>query len=177
MICALVRAGKTVGVTANSHKVIRNLLNAVVLAADEEGIDLTCLQKAAEKEDDLPRIRFAKNNEQVYAAVGATCQVAAGTPWLWAREEAFEIVDVLFVDEAGQMSLANAMAVSQSCRTLVLLGDPQQLEQPTQGSHPEGTGVSALEHLLDSHATITRDKGLFLEETWRLHPDIFMKAD
>lgn len=172
MICALVRAGKTVGVTANSHKVIRNLLNAVVEAADEGGVELSCLQKAADREEDGHRIRFAKNNEEVYSAVGTTCHVAAGTPWLWAREDAFEIVDVLFVDEAGQMSLANAMAVSQACKTLVLLGDPQQLEQPTQGSHPDGTGVSALEHLLGGHATIAPDKGLFLEETWRLHPDI-----
>ncbi len=172
MICALVGAGKTVGVTANSHKVIRNLLDAVVEAADDCGMELSCLQKAADREEDVHRIRFAKNNEEVYAAVGATCHVAAGTPWLWARKEAFEIVDVLFVDEAGQMSLANAMAVSQACKTLILLGDPQQLEQPTQGSHPDGTGVSALEHLLAGHATIAADKGLFLEETWRLHPDI-----
>jgi uncharacterized protein len=172
MICALVQAGKTVGITAGSHKVIRNLLNAVVEAADESGADLTCVQKVKDMEDDVHRIRFAKKNEAVYSAIGATCHVAAGTPWLWACEEAFEIVDVLFVDEAGQMSLANAMAVSQACKTLVLLGDPQQLEQPTQGSHPDGTGVSALEHLLAGHVTIAPDKGLFLEETWRLHPDI-----
>lgn len=172
MICALVQAGKTVGITANSHKVIRNLLNAVVEAADESGIDLTCLQKPADSEEDVHRIRFAKKNEQVYAAIGRTCHVAAGTPWLWAPKDAFGIVDVLFVDEAGQMSLANALAISQACKTLVLLGDPQQLEQPTQGSHPDGTGVSALEHLLAGHATIATDKGLFLEETWRLHPEI-----
>lgn len=172
MICALVRAGKTVGVTANSHKVIRNLLNAIVEAADECGMDITCLQKAAEKEDDIHRIRFAKSNEQVFAEIGRGCHVAAGTAWLWSREEAFEAVDVLFVDEAGQMSLANALAVSQACKTLVLLGDPRQLEQPIQGSHPDGTGVSALEHLLAGRATIGEDQGLFLEETWRLHPEI-----
>ena len=172
MICALVQAGKTVGITANCHKVIRNLLNAVAEAADESGVDLTCLQKPADSEEDVHRIRFAKKNEQVYAAIGRACHVAAGTPWLWAPKDAFEIVDALFVDEAGQMSLANALAISQACKTLVLLGDPQQLEQPTQGSHPDGTGVSALEHLLAGHATIAPDKGLFLEETWRLHPDI-----
>jgi uncharacterized protein len=62
--------------------------------------------------------------------------------------------------------------VSQSARSVILLGDPQQLEQPMQGSHPEGTAVSALDHILDGHATIPIDRGLFLEETWRLHPDI-----
>ena len=98
--------------------------------------------------------------------------VAAGTAWLWAREEFFEAVDVLFVDEAGQMSLANVLAIAQAAKSLVLLGDPQQLEQPMQGSHPEGTEVSALEHLLGEHETIPPDRGLFLEETWRLHPAI-----
>jgi superfamily I DNA and/or RNA helicase len=79
---------------------------------------------------------------------------------------------VLFVDEAAQMSLANVLAVSQSCKTLVLLGDPQQLDQPMKGSHPEGTDVSALDHLLAGKPTIGLNEGLFLEETWRLHPDI-----
>ncbi len=172
MICALVHVGKKVGVTASSHKVIRNLLNAVVEAADKQGVELTCLQKAAEREEDVHRIRFARSNEEVLNEIGRSCQVAGATAWLWSREEFFEAVDILFVDEAGQMSLANVLAVSQSCKTLVLLGDPQQLEQPTQGSHPDGVGVSALEHLLAGHATISQDQGLFLEETWRLHPQI-----
>jgi uncharacterized protein len=79
---------------------------------------------------------------------------------------------VLFVDEAAQMSLANALAVSQAAKTVVLLGDPQQLDQPMQGSHPDGTDVSALNHILGGERTIPLDKGLFLEETWRLHPAI-----
>jgi superfamily I DNA and/or RNA helicase len=99
-------------------------------------------------------------------------QVAAGTAWLWAREEFFEAVDVLFVDEAGQLTLADVLAVSQAAKNLVLLGDPQQLGQPLQGSHPEGTDVSALEHILGEHKTIPAAQGLFLEHTWRLHPRI-----
>jgi superfamily I DNA and/or RNA helicase len=81
-------------------------------------------------------------------------------------------VDVLFVDEAGQMSLANVLALSQAAKNLVLLGDPQQLEQPLKGSHPEGADVSALEHLLAGARTIPPEKGLFLEKTWRLHPKL-----
>jgi uncharacterized protein len=98
--------------------------------------------------------------------------VVAGTAWLWAREDYFEAVDVLFVDEAGQMSLANVLAIAQAAKSLVLLGDPQQLDQPQKGSHPEGAELSALEHLLDGARTIPPDKGLFLERTWRLHPAI-----
>jgi uncharacterized protein len=81
-------------------------------------------------------------------------------------------VDVLFIDEAGQMPLANVLAAAQGARNLVLLGDPQQLEQPQQGSHPEGTAVSALEHLLAGNSTMPSDQGLFLDRTWRLHPSI-----
>ena len=91
---------------------------------------------------------------------------------MWARQDAFDTIDVLFVDEAAQMSLANVLAVSQAARTVVLIGDPQQLDQPMQGNHPDGTDVSALDHILAGEQTIPPDKGLFLEETWRLHPDI-----
>jgi len=81
-------------------------------------------------------------------------------------------VDVLFLDEAGQMSLANTLAIAQAATTLVLLGDPQQLDQPQRGVHPPGAEVSALGHLLNGRATIRGDQGLFLSETRRLHPDI-----
>jgi len=81
-------------------------------------------------------------------------------------------VDVLFVDEAGQMSLANVSAASPSATSIVLLGDPQQLDQPQKGVHPPGTDASALGHLLNGHATIAADQGIFLAETRRLHPDV-----
>jgi superfamily I DNA and/or RNA helicase len=84
----------------------------------------------------------------------------------------FEELDVLFVDEAAQMSLANVLAVSQAAKTVVLIGDPQQLDQPNQGSHPHGVDTSALDHILAGKQTIPEDRGLFLEETWRLHPKI-----
>ena len=70
------------------------------------------------------------------------------------------------------MSLANVLAVSQAAKTVVLIGDPQQLDQPMQGSHPDGTDVSALAHILGDEQTIPPDRGLFLEQTWRLHPSI-----
>jgi superfamily I DNA and/or RNA helicase len=98
--------------------------------------------------------------------------VAAGTAWLWARIEMLNSVDVLFIDEAGQMSLANVLAVAQAARSLVLLGDPQQLDQPQKGIHPPGADGSAFDHLLQGHATIAPTQGLFLAETHRLHPDV-----
>jgi uncharacterized protein len=173
MICELVRRGKKVGITANSHKVIRNLIDATIKAGDELGIDLQCCQKADEVEDPQLRLFFAKRNEDLFAALSdGTASVGGGTAWLWSRPDALETVDVLFVDEAAQMPLANALAVSQAAKTVVLIGDPRQLEQPMQGSHPEGTDVSALDHILGGERTIAADKGLFLEETWRLPPSI-----
>jgi superfamily I DNA and/or RNA helicase len=81
-------------------------------------------------------------------------------------------VDVLFVDEAGQLSLANAIAVSRAAESMVLLGDPQQLDQPQKGSHPDGVELSALQHMLGAHKTMPIDRGIFLSETWRLAPAI-----
>ncbi len=172
MICTLAKSEKTIAITANSHKVIRNILDEVVEASHELGIAVQCIQKASENENGLPGLQFTIDNATILSAIGTSCQVAGGTAWLWARPDAFQAVDVLFIDEAAQMSLANVLAVSQAARSVVLLGDPQQLEQPMQGSHPEGTDVSALNHILGLHATIPIDRGLFLEETWRLHPDI-----
>jgi superfamily I DNA and/or RNA helicase len=81
-------------------------------------------------------------------------------------------VDVLVVDEAGQFSLANAVAVARGARSMVLLGDPQQLAQPSQAVHPGGSGASALEHLLDGHPTIPAERGVFLDRSYRMHPDL-----
>ena len=174
MICELVRQGKKVGITAMSHKVIQNLLVEVIKAANEAGLEgLNCIQKVNEKPDAAPPgITLTTDNAEALAALRDGVQVVGGTAWLWSREEYFEAVDVLFVDEAGQMSLANVLAVSQAAKSIVLLGDPQQLEQPVKGSHPDGAAVSALEHLLAGAKTISPDKGLFLEKTWRLHPKL-----
>ena len=82
------------------------------------------------------------------------------------------MVDVLFIDEAGQMSLADGLASAPAAANLVLLGDPQQLEQPLQGIHPPGAERSGLAHVLDGAAVMPADHGLFLDGTWRLHPTI-----
>lgn len=174
MIVALVAAGKRVGITALSHKVIRNLLDDVVRAAAANGTRLQCIQKIDEPSVvPDPHIAETEDNDDVRLALASgTAQVGAGTSWLWARDGMQNAVDVLVVDEAGQISLANAVAVAQAANSLILVGDPSQLEQPLQGAHPEGCDRSALEHLLGTHRTLPPERGLFLEETWRLHPDL-----
>jgi uncharacterized protein len=174
MIVRLLAAGNRVGITANSHKVIGNLLREVLEAADGI-VEVRPIQKVTDPTDALddPRVTVSTKNGEVQAGLGAGAyNVAAGTAWLWAPAASEDIVDVLFIDEAGQMSLANAIAVSGAARSLVLLGDPQQLDQPLQGSHPPGADRSALAHLLGDHDAIPEHLGLFLAHTWRLHPDV-----
>src|SRR5688572_1358311 len=174
MICALLASNKKVGITAVSHKVIRKLLEEVLDAATKEGIDARCVEKVSGKVSKTnPSITEIGNNQRVLAMLNANeSNVAAGTAWMWAREEFEESVDVLFVDEAGQMSLADVLAVSPAARSMVLLGDPLQLDQPLQGTHPPGVDVSALQHVLGASETMPPDRGLFLLETWRLAPPI-----
>jgi predicted RecB family nuclease len=174
MICELVAAGRKVAVTGPSHKVIRNLLDAVLAAAAEGKQTVRVVQKVRDADvDSAPPFRQETENGPALDALRAgQADVLGGTAWLWAREAAADIADVLFVDEAGQMSLANTLAVAQAARSLVLLGDPQQLEQVVQGCHPDGTAVSALHHALAGAQTLPDDRGLFLPETWRMHPRI-----
>jgi predicted RecB family nuclease/nucleoside-triphosphatase THEP1 len=173
MVCELVKRGMKIGVSALSHKVIRKLLDDVVEAAHELGFHgIRCMQvdKNGEASDD---VAVVKEKEEAWDALQSrVANVVGGTSWVWSPEKAFEVVDVLFIDEAGQMSLADVLAVSQAAKRLVLLGDPQQLERPTKGSHPNGAEKSALEHLLNGRKTIAGDMGFLLPETWRLHPKI-----
>jgi predicted RecB family nuclease len=172
MICDLVRAGKKVGITAMSHKVISNLLSKVLEAADEEGVEISAVQRAdadvVVEEERVVRAASPKDLEERLA--NGSVSVAAGTSWVWSAERMADSIDVLFVDEAGQMSLANVIAMAHAADSIVLLGDPQQLDQPLRGTHPPGAERSALAHVLDGAATIQPDRGLFLETTWRLHP-------
>ncbi len=175
MICALVAQGKKVGVTATGHKVIRNLLEAVAKAAKEKKVvDVRLAHRTDDPEaGDAMSIAALDSNEGARTALqSGQVNVLGGTAWLWARPEFANSVDVLFVDEAGQMSLANVLAVSAAAKSIVLLGDPQQLDQPQKGTHPEGVNVSALEHILGDHQTIPPDRGIFLPITWRLAPSI-----
>ncbi|MGC4083732.1 MAG: AAA domain-containing protein [Vicinamibacterales bacterium] len=175
MACALIRAGRKVGVTATSHRVIRNLLDAIQEVAAKEYLDVQAVHKIGEDQkvvDDGPLRTTKKNSDVLDALQTGAVAVAAGTVWLWARPEFQQAVDVLIVDEAGQMALANVLAAGQAARSLVLLGDPQQLEQPLQGSHPIGTDASVLQHVLGASKTLPDDRGLFLAETWRLAPSV-----
>ncbi len=174
LIVRLVREGKRVGITAQSHAVIGNLLAAVGTRAASQGVEVRAVQRANEHQRcDAEFVDHLGDSSAVErAAESGAYDVIAGTSWLWARPGLHDSVDVLFVDEAGQKSLADVLAVCGATRQLVLLGDPQQLAQPSQGSHPEGAEVSALEYLLDGAPTMPETLGWFLDTTHRMHPAV-----
>ena len=174
LITHLMRLGRRVGVTATSHKVIHNLLAEVEKAAKEEGLAFRGLKKATANEESAYRGTAIRDAEEIADFVGAGRDVLlfAGTAWLFARQDMDGSVDTLVIDEAGQVSLADALAMGTAARNVILLGDPLQLAQVSQGTHPAGTEKSVLEHLLGEHATIPPDRGVFLERTRRMHPDV-----
>ncbi len=169
VIHALVQQGKRVGVTAMSHHAIDNLMQAVVDRFAEEGDSLRAVRKAAA----TPVAGVDCVNNNLRCATG-DYDVVAGTPWLFASQAMRDHpVDVLVIDEAGQLGLADTIAASISATNVILLGDPQQLPQVSQASHPNRSGVSALDHLLGEDArTFPADRGVLLDVTWRMHPDV-----
>jgi uncharacterized protein len=167
----LLAHGHSVGVASNSHKAIHNLLQAVEEAALERGIRFRGVKKSSRgdpaTEFDGPSFDNVGSNDDV---VNGAYQLVAGTAWLFADEVLDGSLDYLFVDEAGQVALANLVAMGTSARNIVLLGDQMQLGQPIQGVHPGRSGESTLEYLLDGAATIAPDRGIFLERSFRMAP-------
>ncbi|HYO85614.1 MAG TPA: TM0106 family RecB-like putative nuclease [Dermatophilaceae bacterium] len=177
LIRTLLDAGYRVGVTANSHAVIRNLLCEVGRPAlhkvSAEQPPVVNPAPAAASAAAPVGITETTSNTAVDAALAdGSVSLVGGTAWLWARPELAGAVDVLVIDEAGQCPLANAVAAAGAARSVVLLGDPQQLSQPTRADHPYGAEVSALQHFIGDHQVIPADRGIFLDRTWRMHPQI-----
>jgi predicted RecB family nuclease len=173
LIVHLMRVGKRVGVTSNSHKAIQNLLEEVERVAHAEGFEFRGLKKSGKEEESKFEGDFIKSSgDNADFPAPDDVQLVAGTAWLFAREEMDQALEHLFIDEAGQAALADALAVGTAARNIVLLGDPLQLAQVSQGVHPGNAGDSVLEHLLGDEATIPPDRGLFLDLTRRMHPDV-----
>jgi hypothetical protein len=173
-ILALIAEGRSVGITGPSHAVICNLIDAVFKHAAARNLAAPRVGQRADKDNPFLH-RGAQSLDYPKLVSGlADCDldIAAGTTWMWSRPDLQTSVDALFIDEAGQMSLADTLGVAGAARNLVLLGDPQQLAHPSQAAHPPGSGVSALEHILGERATMPPDVGLLIDKTWRMHPDL-----
>jgi uncharacterized protein len=171
LIARLVAAGKTVGVASTSHRAIHKLLAEVEAAGAELGVEFRGLKKASSGNPESRYIGGVIGN--VFR--NEDCENAdllGGTAWLFSDGDLDGTLDYLFVDEAGQVSLADAVAMATCARNVVLVGDTQQLGQVLQDTHPDGTDQSVLEFLLAGQPTVPPDRGLFLERTFRLHPDL-----
>jgi uncharacterized protein len=202
LIVSLIARGKRVGVAANSHKAINNLLAEVEDAALAGQVRFRGLKKNGDEEDVFDG-RLIGNTTENADCASRDIALVAGTSWLFARQEMDQTLDYLFVDEAGQVALADAVAMATAAANVVLLGDPQQLPQVRQGVHPPidipaedvgrvlpdvgrvlsdvgrvlsdpplTAGCSVLEHLLDGASTVAESRGIFLARTWRMHPDV-----
>jgi predicted RecB family nuclease len=172
MIIELVKAKKKIGVTAISHRVITTLLEKVKQLSDQENFKISFAHKVSAKMDHIPEwVIQLEKTQKVLDAIDQG-SVVGGTAWLWSDDDLSEKLDYLFIDEAGQMSMSQALAASRAAKNIVLLGDPQQLEQPQRGAHPEGSDVAALTYLLEGNPTMPEGKGLFLGVTRRIHPNI-----
>jgi uncharacterized protein len=185
VITSLLASGWKIGIASNSHKAVMNLLTACGDAAKEHGFQLHGMKVGGDADDLLfvchPGVQYIQ--ETAHAYQDYTNGVVGGTAWLFTRPEWEGALDFLFIDEAGQVALANAVAMARCAKNLVLLGDQMQLEQPVQGSHPGDAGLSALQYALkdikasrtDSpifHAVVPPDYGLFLGESRRMHPSV-----
>lgn len=169
VIVALIKAGSSIGVASNSHKAINNLLREIEVEAKKAGVSFRGLKKSSEDKPDSMLNGTLIRDVFEYPDPG-TFQLLGGTSWVFSKEKYDQCLDYLFIDEAGQVAVANVVAMGLSARNLVLIGDQMQLGQPIQGVHPGESGLSVLDFFLRNQSTIPGDRGIFLPTTWRLNP-------
>lgn len=177
-ILSLVREGHRVGVASNSHEAIRNVLMGCVDALNElaHGSKMSKVEivhKVSGGDDGYPEgftaVTCVTSNDHPLLT---KADIVGGTAFFFSRPEFAQAFDWLFVDEAGQVGLANMVAMGRTARNLVLVGDPRQLPQVIQGAHPVPANLSCLEWMLGDHATIPPDRGIFLPVSRRMHPEV-----
>ncbi len=170
---ALMKAGRRVGVTSLSHKAIGKLLAEIEREAREQGFRFRGRKKSSgDDEDTRFEGDFIDSADHWQELLDPELQLVAGTSWLFVYPEFEGFLDTLIVDEAGQVALADVVAVGHAARNLVLLGDPNQLPQVSQGAMPDEAKQSVLQHLLGDERTVPPERGIFLAETWRLRPEL-----
>ena len=169
VIARLVARGWKVGVVGQSHAVVENLLKTAVTKA---GVDPSVVAKDVKHAEPLPwGQRSAKDVARLLSSPGGA--LVGGTAWtMTGANVPAGSLDLLVIDEAGQFSLANTLAVAQASSRLLLLGDPQQLPQVSQGAHPEPVDESALGWVSAGHATLPQDLGYFLADSWRMTSEL-----
>ena len=171
-----------IGISSNSHKAITNLMGGVarVLKAQKKKNALL-VKVGGDPEDPIffkgSNVEYCPSARYCGDVLRASSLCIGGTAWFFcnsmlAASQDADKLDYLFIDEAGQVPVANLVGMSRCAKNIVLMGDQMQLPQPTQGSHPDESGNSILDYLLQGQATIPVDLGVFLPQTYRMHPDV-----
>ncbi len=171
MIAALLGAGKRIGIMSNSHRAIDLLLAHSVRVAQDDGLSFTAAKVGGDEESASDQVQHWRTAGDLFK-LDVVPALVGGTAWAFSHPNSAGVFDYLFIDEAGQVSVANLVGVAASAANLILLGDHMQLDQPTQGTHPDDSGQSILQYLLQSRPTIPDDLGIFLSRTWRMRPEI-----
>ena len=177
IIVDLIKRGKKIGVTSNSHKAIHNLLEKVESVAAEKGVSFHGIKKATSGNVETNFVGQFIRSETKTDNMSLGADLFAGTAWTFAsthfaNESNEPQLDYLFIDEAGQVATANIVAMATAAKNIILVGDQMQLGQPIQGTHPGEAGLSVLEFLLGDHSTIPAERGIFLDQTRRMRPSI-----
>jgi uncharacterized protein len=172
VIQALLKQGKSVGVTSNGHKAIDNLMIATYELCEKSGEEYSFTKvKGGEDElfDNYPFRHIGFSRDIWGGLTGGGCLIGATA---WGFSQPGGPVDYLFVDEAGQVSLAKLAAMSAQAKNIICLGDQMQLPQPIQGTHPGDSACSILDYFLMDDPTVMPDRGIFLNRTYRMHREV-----
>ena len=170
VIAQLVAKGKSVAISSNSHAAINNLLRKAKATCTKQGFPDVVVKCSNSKSEE----QLAGSGIPLVPAQALTDQMAVvgGTTWMFCRDELSEQFDLLVIDEAGQMALANLLVMARCAKTILLVGDQQQLAQPTQADHPGDSGLSCLEYLMQGAHVVPADRGVFLATSWRMEPSL-----
>ena len=177
IIIELIKKSKKIGITANSHKVIFNLLNKIEeLAKDNFSFEGYHKGSSSDPEKRYVDGKFIKNisNAKIMDEKFKTmnANLFSGTAWCFSRTACEEKLDYIFIDEAGQLTTADIVATSLSAKNVVIIGDQMQLSSPISAVHPGESGKSLPEYLLEGKDTISSNKGIFIDKSRRLHPKL-----
>jgi predicted RecB family nuclease len=171
IILRLIEAGKKIAITSNSHKAINNLLERVIVEAKKKFVPVKACKIQKDADDPIftyDNVEFAASGNDFFLSTD-DFDLVGGTAHALSCDGAKDQFDYLFVDEAGQVCVANLVAMSLCTKNIVIMGDQMQLSQPTQGHHPGESGASILDYLMLTNATISGDMGIFLGTSWRMH--------
>ena len=170
IIIELMKAGKKVGVTSNSHEAIKTLLKTIEQQAEDQNFEFSGMRKA--KSSDKYDWKFIKDITVSKPLNMDDYSLYAGTSWFFVDPRMHKTLDYLFIDEAGQVALGTTIANATSAKNLVLIGDQMQLSQPMRAKHEGYARMSSLDFILEDKDTISADRGIFLNTTRRLNNKI-----